>query len=266
MVCDCGSLVNTLIESELFGHRKGSFTGAIADRRGVFEAAGEGTIFLDEIGELPLQSQTSLLRVLQTGEFRRIGDQHASLAKCRFIAATNKNLQQEVKSGNFREDLFYRVTQFMIEIPPLRERKDDIPLLCRHFLERFSAGTGKKVLGISRHAQIMMMSYDWPGNVRELENTLERAAILTSESFIRPDDLPEHIRSVSSEKVRHPVCLDDVVKKHIEETLVTCNGNRTRAAQMLGLTKRSLLRKLEKYEIQSLQKSKRTKNAPARTS
>ena len=262
IICDCGALVDTLIESELFGYKKGSFTGAVADKEGLFEAAGEGTIFLDEIGELPLSSQTNLLRVLQTGEFKRVGDQRVLKAKCRFIAATNKDLQEEVKKGNFREDLFYRITQFMIEMRPLRERKDDITLLCRYFLERFSNGTGKKVLGISRPAQIIIMSYDWPGNVRELENTLERAAILTTESFIRPDDLPEYIKKMPSENPLHPLCLDDIIKKHIEESLIGCNGNKTRASKMLGITKRSLLRKIEKYSIKPVPKRVRTKNAP----
>ncbi|MGC2061851.1 MAG: sigma-54 dependent transcriptional regulator [Thermodesulfovibrionales bacterium] len=262
IICDCGALVETLIGSELFGHKKGSFTGAVADKNGVFEAAGEGTIFLDEISELPLPSQTNLLRVLQTGEFKRVGDHRVLRAKCRFIAATNKNLQEEVKKGNFREDLFYRITQFMIEMPPLRERKDDIPLLCRYFLERFSNGTGKKVLGISRPAQIIMMSYDWPGNVRELENTLERAAILTTESFIRPVDLPEYLKKISTEKSLNPLFLGDVIKKHIEETLISANGNKTEAAKMLGITKRSLLRKIEKYLIKAVSRHTHTKNAP----
>ncbi len=248
-VCDCGALVETLVESELFGHKKGSFTGAIADSTGFFETVGDGTLFLDEISELPLPAQANLLRVLQTGEFKRVGDQRILKAKCRFISATNKDLQNEVKTGNFREDLFYRITQFTINIPPLRERKDDIPLMVRYFLERFSNGTGKKVLGISRPAQIILMSYDWPGNVRELENALERAAILTTESFIRVDDLPEYITKISHETLHHPSCLDDVVKKHIEEALGRCKGNRSHASKILGISRRSLLRKIEKYSI-----------------
>lgn len=248
-VCDCGALVETLVESELFGHKKGSFTGAIADNTGFFETVGDGTLFLDEIGELPLPSQASLLRVLQTGEFKRVGDQRVLKAKCRVISATNKDLQNEVKKGNFREDLYYRITQFTVNIPPLRERKDDIPLMVRYFLERFSEGTGKKVLGISRPAQIILMSYDWPGNVRELENSLEQAAILTTESFIRVGDLPEYITKISHETSYHRSCLDDVVKKHIEEALIRCKGNRSHASEVLGISRRSLLRKIEKYSI-----------------
>jgi DNA-binding NtrC family response regulator len=260
-VCDCGALVETLVESELFGHKKGSFTGAIADNAGFFETVGEGTLFLDEIGELPLPSQASLLRVLQTGEFKRVGDQRVLKAKCRVISATNKDLQNEVKKGNFREDLYYRITQFTINIPPLRERKDDIPLMVRCFLERFSEGTGKKVLGISRPAQIILMSYDWPGNVRELENSLEQAAILTTESFIRVDDLPEYITKKSHGTSYHPLCLDDVVKKHIEEALITCNGNRSHASKILGISRRSLLRKIEKYSIKPPLEQSFTKTA-----
>ena len=260
-VCDCGALVETLVESELFGHKKGSFTGAIADNAGFFETVGEGTLFLDEIGELPLPSQASLLRVLQTGEFKRVGDQRVLKAKCKVISATNKDLQNEVKKGNFREDLYYRITQFTINIPPLRERKDDIPLMVRCFLERFSEGTGKKVLGISRPAQIILMSYDWPGNVRELENSLEQAAILTTESFIRVDDLPECITKISHESSHNPSCLDDVVKKHIEEALITCNGNRSHASKILGISRRSLLRKIEKYSIEPPLEQSFTKTA-----
>jgi DNA-binding NtrC family response regulator len=251
VVCDCGALVETLVESELFGHKKGSFTGAIADNTGFFETVGDGTLFLDEIGELPLPSQASLLRVLQTGEFKRVGDQRVLKAKCRVISATNKDLQNEVKKGNFREDIYYRITQFTINIPPLRERKDDIPLMFRYFLERFSDGTGKKVLGISRPAQIILMSYDWPGNVRELENALERAAILTIESFIRVEDLPEYITKISHKQSHYSSSLDDAVKKHIEEALIRCKGNRSHASKILGISRRSLLRKIEKYLIQT---------------
>jgi len=261
VVCDCGSLVETLIESELFGHKKGSFTGAISDKKGMFEAAGKGTLLLDEVYELPFPSQSSLLRVLQSGEFRRIGDQRLSKAHCRIIAATNKDLPNEMKNGNFREDLFYRLTQFTINIPPLRERKDDILLLARHFLKRFSDGTGKRVLGVSRPAQIIIMSYDWPGNVRELENALEQAAILTTESFIRVEDLPEYIRKISQEKHHQSSLLGDSVKKHIEEALISCKGNKSQASKMLGISRRSLLRKIEKYAIEFPVEHIYTKNA-----
>ena len=249
VVCDCGALVENLLGSELFGHKKGSFTGAIEDRAGLFEIAHEGILFLDEVGELSLSSQAGLLRVLQSGEFRRVGDQRLLKAKCRVIAATNKDLQVEVRNGRFREDLFYRITPLKIYMPPLRERKDDIPLLIRYFLDRFSYGTVKRVLGVSRPAQIALMSYDWPGNVRELENVVEQANILTTESFIRLDDLPPHIRNISQEKPIRSELLGNVVKEHIEQVLIKCKGNRNKASKLLGISRKSLLRKIDKYCI-----------------
>lgn len=260
VVCDCGALVENLLESEFFGHKKGSFTGAIEDKVGLFEAAGQGVLFLDEVGELSLSSQAGLLRVLQSGEFRRVGDQRLLKAKCRVIAATNKDLQKELKNGGFREDLFYRITPLKIYLPPLRERKDDIPLLIRYFLERFGHGTGKRVLGISRPAQISVMSYDWPGNVRELENVLEQAAILTTESFVRLDDLPDHIRKISSKR-SHSDLLADVVKGHIEEVLIKCKGNKSKASKLLGISRRSLLRMIDKYSIEMTGQHTYAKNA-----
>jgi DNA-binding NtrC family response regulator len=248
VVCDCGALVENLSESEMFGHKKGSFTGANQDKIGFFEAAADGAVFLDEIGELPLSSQSNLLRILQSGEFRRVGDHNSRKANCRIIAATNRDLEEEVKKGNFREDLFYRLTPFKIHVPPLKERKDDIPLLIRHFLERFSDGTGKKVLGISRPAQALIMSYDWPGNLRELENVVEHAAIMTAESFIRVRDLPEHISKLR-DKPDHPYLLKEVVKKHIEEVIISCAGNKTAASKILGISRRALSRMLEKYSV-----------------
>ena len=251
VVCNCGALVESLVESELFGHIKGSFTGAVKDKIGLFEAAADGTMFLDEIGELPLSFQPHLLRVLQDGEFRRIGSHQPSKARCRVMAATNKeDLANEVKIGRFREDLFYRLTPLIIHVPPLRDRKDDIPLFCRFFLDRFNRRTGKKILGISRPAQTALMSHDWPGNVRELENVIEQTAILTNESFIRLNDLPEHIREASHKRVNVQASLDDVMKTHIETVLRQCNGNKTNAAKILGISRRALLRKINKYSTQ----------------
>ena len=249
IVCNCAGLVETLVESELFGHKKGAFTGAIIDKMGLFEAAGEGTIFLDEIGELPLPIQPRLLRVLQSGEFRRLGSNELHRAKCKVIAATNKDLTAEVKTGRFREDLFYRLTPLTIHMPPLREKKDDITFLCRVFLDKFNQRTGKNILGISRPAQSALISYDWPGNVRELENVLEQAAVLTTESFIRLEDLPPHITEVHKKETHDLTDLDDVVKEHIEEVLKKCGGNKSRAAKILGVSRRALSRKIEKYAI-----------------
>jgi DNA-binding NtrC family response regulator len=249
LVCNCGGFVETLVESELFGHKQGSFTGAIKDKVGLFEAAGEGTLFLDEIGELPLSFQPHLLRVLQNGEFRPIGSHQALYSRCRVVSATSKNLHQEVKNGKFREDLFYRVTPLVINIPPLRERKDDIPLLSRFILNKSNVATGKKILGISRSAQAALISHDWPGNVRELENVIEQAVILATESFIKPEHLPVYLREPALRQVAIGTSLAEVIRKHLEATLSICEGNKSEAARRLGLSRRALLRWIEKYAI-----------------
>jgi DNA-binding NtrC family response regulator len=248
IACNCGGLVETLVESEFFGHKKGAFTGATTDKTGLFEAAGEGAIFLDEIAELPLSIQPRLLRVLQNGEFRPLGSNQTLKAKCRVIAATNKDLAEEVKNRRFREDLFYRLTPLTISLPPLRERKDDIHLLCRFLLEKLNKKIGKNILGLSRPVQAIFLSYDWPGNVRELDNVLEQASIITTESFIRLSDLPPNIREKIQEKKKsEPLSLEDVIKGHIESVLTKCDGNKSRAAKVLGISRRALFRKIEKY-------------------
>lgn len=247
IVCNCGGLVETLVESELFGHKKGAFTGAVNDKIGLFEAAGEGTIFLDEIAELPLSIQPRLLRVLQNGEFRPIGSNQTLKANCRVIGATNKDLSEEIRNKRFREDLFYRLTPLTVSLPPLRQRRDDIPFLCRFFLEKFNKKTGKNILGLSRPVQSILLSYDWPGNVRELENVLEQVAILTTESFIRLSDLPPYLREYKERKKPDVMTLEDVIKGHIEAVLKKCDGNKSRAAKVLGISRRALLRKIEKY-------------------
>jgi DNA-binding NtrC family response regulator len=193
--------------------------------------------------------QPRLLRVLQSGEFRRVGSNKLLKAHCRVIAATNKDLAHEVKSGKFREDLYYRLTPLTIHMPPLRDRKDEIPLLCRFFLERFNKRTGKKVFGISRPAQAALLTYEWHGNVRELENILEQAAVMTTETFIRLEDLPIHLREIPAKQVADIMLLDEVVKKHIEQVLRQCNGNRSRASKIMGISRRALLRKIEKYSL-----------------
>ncbi len=248
---NCAGYVETLIESELFGHQKGSFTGAIGDKMGLFEAAKEGTLFLDEIGDLPLSFQPHLLRVLQNGEFRPVGSHRTLQARCRIIAATSKDLSQEVQTGKFREDLFYRITPLVITIPPLRERKDDIPLLSRFMLKRYNEQTKKGVRGISRPAQDMLLSHNWPGNVRELENVINQAVILTSESFIGPSHLPAYLRGQKMKQAQDETSLDMVVKRHIEAVLQECQGNRSRASKKLGISRRALLRKIEKYSVKS---------------
>ena len=250
VVCNCGALVETLIESELFGHKKGSFTGAISDSAGIFEAAGQGTVFLDEIGDLPLSFQPHLLRVLQNGDFKRVGSSVTMKARCKVITATNRDLAKEVREGRFREDLFFRLTPLTVEVPPLRARKDDIPLLCRFMLNKFHGRTGKKIYGIATMAQTALMGYDWPGNVRELENVIENMAIMVNDGFIRLEDLPEEIRKSRQREVFLPKTLGDVVKNHIEATLRLCEGNRTNAAEILGISRRALFRKMERYGIE----------------
>jgi two-component system response regulator HydG len=249
VVCNCGGLVETLIESELFGHKKGAFTGAISDKKGLFEAASGGTLFLDEIGDMPFSFQSHLLRVLQDGEYRPVGSSRALQADCRVIAATNRDLLTEVQDGRFREDLFYRITPLTVHMPPLRDRKDDIPLLSRFFLENFVGRTGKHVNGISLPAQTALMSYDWPGNVRELQSRVEEAAIMTTETFIRVTDLPAFIREAPNKQQAEPIALDDLISGHLRSVMGLCRGNQTRAAKLLGLSRRALQRKLDKYSI-----------------
>jgi len=248
---NCAGYVETLIESELFGHQKGSFTGAISDKMGLFEAAKEGTLFLDEIGDLPLSFQPHLLRVLQNGEFRPVGSHRTLQARCRIIAATSKDLADEVQNGRFREDLFYRITPLVITIPPLRERRDDIPLLSRFMLKRYNDQTKKNVRGISRPAQDTLLSHNWPGNVRELENVINQAVILTTESFVGPSHLPAYLRGQKTRQVQDETSLERVVRRHIETVLQDCQGNRSRAAKKLGISRRALLRKIEKYSVKS---------------
>lgn len=249
VVCNCGGLVETLIESELFGHRKGSFTGAVSDKKGLFEAASGGTLFLDEIGDMPFSFQSHLLRVLQDGEYRPVGSSTALLADCRVIAATNRDLLAEVQEGRFREDLFYRITPLTVHVPPLRDRKDDIPLLSRFFIENFVKRTGKRVNGIALPAQTALMHYNWPGNVRELQNGIEEAAIMTTETFIRLADLPSRVGRSRERRPSDVMTLDDLIADHLRNVLGLCSGNQTHAARILGLSRRALQRKLEKYSI-----------------
>jgi two-component system response regulator HydG len=189
--------------------------------------------------------------VLQNGEFRPVGSHRTLQARCRIIAATSKDLSQEVQTGRFREDLFYRITPLVITIPPLRERKDDIPLLSRFMLKRYNEQTKKGVRGISRPAQDMLLSHNWPGNVRELENVVNQAVILTSESFIGPSHLPAYLRGQKMKQAQDETSLDMVVKRHIEAVLQECQGNRSRASKKLGISRRALLRKIEKYSVKS---------------
>jgi DNA-binding NtrC family response regulator len=240
---NCAALSPTLIESELFGHERGAFTGAVGQHIGRFERAHGGTLFLDEIGELDASLQAKLLRVLQDRTLERVGGTRQISVDVRVVAATNRNLRQMVSEGKFREDLFYRLNTFPIELPPLRERPGDIRRLARHFLERAGRNLGKTGLKLSPEAETVLLTYSWPGNVRELENTMERLAILC-DGTIEVDDLP-----VSGSGPVRPVLFKDIERKAIEDALRENDGNRTRTAKQLGISLRTLQYRLKEYGI-----------------
>ncbi|MEW6711760.1 MAG: sigma 54-interacting transcriptional regulator [Candidatus Riflebacteria bacterium] len=256
---NCGAIPETLLESELFGHEKGSFTGAIKKRTGRFEAADHGTIFLDEIGDVSPAMQVKLLRVLQSGEFERLGGETTLKVNVRVVAATNKDLQREVREGRFREDLYYRLRVFPIFIPPLRERTDDIPLLARHFVNKFSASTGRLIRGISREAMQVLRTYPWPGNVRELENAIEYAFVVCQSDQIGIHDLPNEFseeppmaaapekvfRSLPSEQ-SHQI-LQSPVK--LSELLSRCGWNKAEAGRILGVCRTAVWKWMKKHRI-----------------
>jgi two-component system response regulator AtoC len=258
---NCGAIPDTLLESELFGHRKGAFTDANRDRKGLFEEASSGTLFLDEIGELPIGLQVKLLRVLQEGEVRRLGDSQDIKVDVRVVAATARDLSAEVGRGAFREDLFYRLNVFALHLPTLRERREDIPLLIDHFLARMNARMGLAVTGTSPEAMRVLIEYDWPGNVRELENSVERAIVLCEGSQIEVDALPERLRRRSAATTAAPpgeLEDDDLsikrASRRSEEALIRralqkTRGNRTRAAELLEISHRALLYKIKEYGI-----------------
>ncbi len=257
---NCGAIPENLLESELFGHKRGAFTDAVQDRRGLFEEANGGSLFLDEIGELPLSLQVKLLRVLEDEKIRRLGDSKDVQVDVRIIAATHRDLHSESKAGRFREDLFYRLNVLAIVVPPLRDRREDIPLLVDHFVQRNNARLGTNVVGVDSEARRLIYEYAWPGNVRELENTIERAMVLSESNQITAAELPERVRDV-----RDPVKLQLAsgelsVKKttrFIEEVLIRralhkTKGNRTRAAELLEISHRALLYKIKDYQITDL--------------
>jgi two-component system response regulator AtoC len=255
---NCGAIPENLLESELFGHEKGSFTDAVKMKKGLFEEADGGTLFLDEIGELPLQLQVKLLRVLQDGEIRRIGDSKPIKVDVRIVAATVKDLVKEANEGRFRDDLFYRLNVFPIHILPLRERKEDIPLLIAHFINKFNLGLNKNVLGINPKALEILMNYRWFGNVRELENTIERAMVLADGSNVELENLPIEIREFK-EKVELASLVEEEysIKKAskileinlIQKALKKTRGNHTQAAKLLEISHRALLYKIKEYDI-----------------
>ncbi len=254
---NCAALAETLLESELFGHKKGSFTGATEEKKGLFEIADGGTLFLDEITETPLSLQSKLLRALQEGEIRPVGATTAKHVNVRIVAATNRNLEEEVKRGRFREDLYYRLKVFPIRLPPLRERRDDIPLLAAHFLERYAAEIGKPVGGFAQQAMELMKGYDWPGNVRELQNEVQRLVIqLEPGAFATPELLSARIRQVEGLVGRAGVAkgtlkdmMDSVEKYFLLEALREHGNNKTNAAKSLGITREGLHKKLRQFGI-----------------
>ena len=255
---NCGAIPENLLESELFGHAKGAFTGAIRMKKGLFEEADGGTLFLDEIGELPAQLQVKLLRVLQDGEIRRIGESKAIQIDVRIVAATVKDLSKEVNEGRFREDLFYRLNVLPIHIPPLRERKEDIPLLIQHFIGKYNQAMNKNVTDIDHNALETLMNYKWYGNVRELENIIERAIVLTDGDQIELENLPVEMQQFGEEGPLIPFLEKEYsIKKaskilemnFIQKALQKTKGNHTHAAKLLEISHRALLYKIKEYGI-----------------
>ncbi len=257
---NCGALPDTLLESEMFGYEKGAFTGAVGTKMGLFESANGGTLFLDEIGELGQALQVKLLRVMQDQEVRRVGSTTSTRVDVRIIAATNRDLEQLVKEGKFRNDLFYRLKVVPITLPSLAERREDIPMLVHHFLQKCAAGTEHVVRGVLPETMALLTDYRWPGNVRELENAIERAVSLSHGPLLTPEDLPEVIRQGSAEEVeaRHPLTnsnneasltLEEVEKRHLIRVLKETNGNKVRAAKILGIDRRTLYRMAERFGL-----------------
>jgi DNA-binding NtrC family response regulator len=254
VVVHCAALSSSLLESELFGHEKGAFTGAAERRLGRFELADGGTLFLDEVSAIPAETQVKILRVLEAQRFERVGGERTIEVDVRVVAASNRDLGSMVEEGVFREDLFYRLNVVTVSLPPLRERREDIPLLVNHFIGTFSEQNGKSVTGITSEAMQALAGYDWPGNVRELRNTVERMVVLTRGDRITVRDVPAPIRprggtARSPSAVRSGMTVQEAERELIAQTLREQNGNRTRAAELLGISRRTLHRKLREYNL-----------------
>ncbi|HKR78868.1 MAG TPA: sigma-54 dependent transcriptional regulator [Nitrospira sp.] len=256
---NCGALPDTLLESEMFGYEKGAFTGAVGTKTGLFESANGGTLFLDEIGELGQALQVKLLRVMQDHEVRRVGGTSSIKVDVRIIAATNRDLEQFVKDGKFRDDLFYRLNVVRITLPSLKEREEDIPMLAHHFLQKCAAGATTAVRGFHPDTLDCLKRYRWPGNVRELENAIERAVSLSHGPLLTPDDLPDQIRQASTASELKPdaseaiesvyLTLEEVEKRHLIRVLKETKGNKVKAAKILGIDRRTLYRMAERFGL-----------------
>jgi DNA-binding NtrC family response regulator len=252
---NCAALAESLLEAELFGHERGAFTGAVAARKGRFELADGGSLFLDEIGDLPPHVQVKLLRVLQEREFERVGSSRPIKVDVRLLAATHRNLEGLVRDGRFRDDLYYRINVVTIQLPPLRERREDLPLLIDHFLRVFAEKNGKNIRGLTREAREALLRYDYPGNVRELENLIERAVVLTRADVIGLTDLPLTLEAQAAESERDPglvAAVEGLERRMIKEALAKTDGIQTRAAEVLGIGERVLRYKLKKYGLSGL--------------
>jgi DNA-binding NtrC family response regulator len=252
-VCNCSALVETLLESELFGHVRGAFTGATQDKPGLFEHADGGTIFLDEIGELSQPAQAKLLRVLQNREVQRVGSLTPRKIDVRVIAATHRDLRTMVREGRFREDLYYRLAIVEIGLPPLANRREDLPLLQRYFIERFAAEYKKSIAGLTRRAQSRMAAYSWPGNIRELENVIGNACMMVDGSLIDIEDLPESLRGWINQDDSTDetlLSLDELQRRHILRVLQTVGGQKKRAAEILGISRATIYQMLSKMKIE----------------
>jgi len=261
LTVNCASIPESLLESELFGHTRGAFTGAYQSKRGVFELADQGSIFLDEISEMTPGLQAKLLRVIEDKSFRKVGGEQELKVDVRIIAATNRDIEKEIKTGRFREDLFYRLNVIHIHLPPLRERKEDIPILAQHFLEKYSAEMKKPIRKISKEAEEMLIKYHWPGNVRELENVIERAVSMEKTEAILPESITEKVRcpenvldlassfQIPSQGINLEKTMENLERKMLKEALLQSRGNQTRAAELLGLSFRSFRYRIKKLGI-----------------
>ena len=251
MVINCAAYAETLLHSELFGHEKGAFTGAIRRKPGRFEQADGGTIFLDEIGEISLPTQVVLLRVIQERKFERVGGEQTLSTDARIIAATNRDLKKAMVQGIFREDLYWRLNVISIQVPPLRDRKEDIPQLVGNFIDHYNERLGKNIRSFSTEAMDLMFSHHWPGNVRELENAVERSMVLAKEDLIRSDDLPAELRveGLACGSTDQTANLDRLERDHVQSVLERCGWNKFRAAQMMGISRSTLYSKIKKHGL-----------------